>query len=211
MTKGLFITFEGGDGAGKSTQIERLKGYLEEQGNEVLLTREPGGTNVGEKIREVLLDPANVEMDPMTETMLYAAARAQLVAEVIRPALHKGMIVISDRFLDSSLAYQAWGRGLGSSVLEINSYGIGDCMPDLTVYLRVDPDTGRKRIRQREQDRIESETEQFHQKVFNGYEQLCKDYPERIFRVDASRSFEDIEMTIRIEVKRRIDGFSSGK
>ena len=165
MTKGLFITFEGGDGAGKSTQIERLKGYLEEQGYEVLLTREPGGTNVGEKIREVLLDPANVEMDPMTETMLYAAARAQLVAEVIRPALHKGMIVISDRFLDSSLAYQAWGRGLGSSVLEINSYGIGDCMPDLTVYLRVDPDTGRKRIRQREQDRIESETEQFHQKV----------------------------------------------
>jgi len=211
MTKGLFITFEGGDGAGKSTQIERLKGYLEEQGYEVLLTREPGGTNVGEKIREVLLDPANVEMDPMTETMLYAAARAQLVAEVIRPALHKGMIVISDRFLDSSLAYQAWGRGLGSSVLEINSYGIGDCMPDLTVYLRVDPDTGRKRIRQREQDRIESETEQFHQKVFNGYEQLCKDYPERIFRVDASRSIEDIEMTIRTEVKRRIDGFSSGK
>ena len=211
MTKGLFITFEGGDGAGKSTQIERLKGYLEEQGYEVLLTREPGGTNVGEKIREVLLDPANVEMDPMTETMLYAAARAQLVAEVIRPALHKGMIVISDRFLDSSLAYQAWGRGLGSSVLEINSYGIGDCMPDLTVYLRVDPDTGRKRIRQREQDRIESETEQFHQKVFNGYEQLCKDYPERIFRVDASRSIEDIEMTIRTEVKRRIDGFSFGK
>ena len=211
MTKGLFITFEGGDGAGKSTQIERLKGYLEEQGYEVLLTREPGGTNVGEKIREVLLDPANVEMDPMTETMLYAAARAQLVAEVIRPALHKGMIVISDRFLDSSLAYQAWGRGLGSSVLEINSYGIGDCMPDLTVYLRVDPDTGRKRIRQREQDRIESETEQFHQKVFNGYEQLCKDYPERIFRVDASRSIEDIEMTIRTEVKRRFDGFSFGK
>ena len=143
--------------------------------------------------------------------MLYAAARAQLVAEVIRPALHKGMIVISDRFLDSSLAYQAWGRELGSSVLEINSYGIGDCMPDLTVYLRVDPDTGRKRIRQREQDRIESETEQFHQKVFNGYEQLCKDYPERIFCVDASRSIEDIEMTIRTEVKRRIDGFSSGK
>ena len=211
MTKGLFITFEGGNGAGKSTQIERLKGYLEEQGYEVLLTREPGGTNVGEKIREVLLDPANVEMDPMTETMLYAAARAQLVAEVIRPALHKGMIVISDRFLDSSLAYQAWGRELGSSVLEINSYGIGDCMPDLTVYLRVDPDTGRKRIRQREQDRIESETEQFHQKVFNGYEQLCKDYPERIFCVDASRSIEDIEMTIRTEVKRRIDGFSSGK
>ena len=211
MTKGLFITFEGGDGAGKSTQIERLKGYLEEEGYEVLLTREPGGTNVGEKIREVLLDPANVEMDPMTETMLYAAARAQLVAEVIRPALHKGMIVISDRFLDSSLAYQAWGRELGSSVLEINSYGIGDCMPDLTVYLRVDPDTGRKRIRQREQDRIESETEQFHQKVFNGYEQLCKDYPERIFCVDASRSIEDIEMTIRTEVNRRIDGFSSGK
>lgn len=211
MTKGLFITFEGGDGAGKSTQIERLKEYLEQQGYEVLLTREPGGTNVGEKIREVLLDPANVEMDPMTETMLYAAARAQLVAEVIRPALHKGMIVISDRFLDSSLAYQAWGRELGSSVLEINSYGIGDCMPDLTVYLRVDPDTGRKRIRQREQDRIESETEQFHQKVFNGYEQLCKDYPERIFCVDASRSIEDIEMTIRTEVKRRIDGFSSGK
>ena len=211
MTKGLFITFEGGDGAGKSTQIERLKGYLEEQGYEVLLTREPGGTNVGEMIREVLLDPANVEMDPMTETMLYAAARAQLVAEVIRPALHKGRIVISDRFLDSSLAYQAWGRELGSSVLEINSYGIGDCMPDLTVYLRVDPDTGRKRIRQREQDRIESETEQFHQKVFNGYEQLCKDYPERIFCVDASRSIEDIEMTIRTEVKRRIDGFSSGK
>ena len=207
----MFITFEGGEGAGKSTAIKRIVEKLTSEGYEIVLTREPGGTPIAEEIRNVILDKKNTAMDPRTEALLYAASRRQHLVEKVIPALKEGKLVLCDRFLDSSLAYQAWGRELGSSVLEINSYGIGDCMPDLTVYLRVDPDTGRKRIRQREQDRIESETEQFHQKVFNGYEQLCKDYPERIFCVDASRSIEDIEMTIRTEVKRRIDGFSSGK
>ncbi|MBQ9016045.1 MAG: dTMP kinase [Firmicutes bacterium] len=210
MNKGFFVTFEGGDGAGKSTQIHLLKEYLQEQGCDVLLTREPGGTQISEKIRGILLDPQNGEMEPQTELMLYAAARAQLVAEVIQPALQAGTIVICDRFLDSSLAYQAYGRNLGEAVLQVNQYAVRGCMPDVTIYLRVAPETGRQRIGTREQDRIESESEQFHRRVYEGYEALARIYPERIVTVDAAGTIEEIEQTIRAEVMNRIHAVSGG-
>lgn len=210
MKKGLFITFEGGDGSGKSTQIQRLQSVLQQEGYDVLLTREPGGTQISEQIRGILLDPENKGMAPMTETMLYAAARAQLVEEVIRPALQQGTIVICDRFLDSSIAYQAFGRDLGSAVLTINSFGIAGCMPDLTIYLRVDPQVGRSRISTRAQDRIESESESFHRKVFEGYEAICAMYPERILPVDAAGTIEEIGEVIRGEVMRRIAAKDAG-
>lgn len=211
MDKGLFITFEGGDGSGKSTQIGLLQEYLEEQGREVLLTREPGGTAISEAVREILLDKGNTAMDPITEMLLYAAARAQLVAEVIRPAVQRGVIVICDRFLDSSIAYQGYGRELGDSVMEINRFGVGDCMPDLTVYLRVTPEIGRTRIGGRERDRIESESESFHHRVFEGYEELSRQYPDRIVSIDAGGTIEEIAAVIREKVEEKIDDVSSGK
>ena len=216
MNKGLFISFEGGDGAGKSTQISLLTEYLQSLGYQVLLTREPGGTQISEKIRGILLDPENKEMEPVTEMMLYAAARAQLVRQVIRPALEEGKIVICDRFLDSSLAYQAWGRDLGDAVMDVNRYAVEDCMPDVTIYLRVDADTGRQRISGREmdsgkgKDRIESEPGQFHDRVHEGYEQLCRQYPDRIRAIDAGGRIEDIEQAIRLEVMNKINADTNG-
>ena len=210
MDNGLFITFEGGDGAGKSTQIDLLADHLRSRGCEVLLTREPGGTKISEKIRGVLLDPENREMAPVTEMMLYAAARAQLVAEVIKPALNEGKVVICDRFLDSSLAYQSYGRDLGDAVLEVNQYAIDGCMPDVTIYLRVDPQTGRQRIQTRDQDRIESESERFHDRVHEGYEQLCLRYPDRITAIDAGGTIEEISQAIRAEVTGKINDISRG-
>ena len=200
VNRGLFITFEGGDGSGKTTQIGELRKLLEEMGYKVLLTREPGGTLISEKIRTLLLDPENTGMDPVTETMLYAAARAQLVSEVIRPALEDGTIVICDRFVDSSIAYQGYGRQLGDMVSEINAYGIGDCMPDLTIYLRLDPGDGNRRINGRRLDRIEMESMDFHQRVFYGYDQLRDSSEGRIVSLDAAGSIREIADQIKAKV-----------
>ncbi len=197
--KGHFITFEGGDGAGKSTQIRILQERLTDRGYEVIATREPGGTQISENIREILLDPENTDMDPMTETMLYAAARAQLVSEVIRPALERGAVVICDRFVDSSIAYQGHGRGLGDAVSQINAHGIGDCMPDLTIYLHLDPGIGSQRIGDREKDRIEQEDHEFHLRVSEGFRRQVESDPGRIFVVDAVGSIQEI--ADRIEEK----------
>lgn len=204
MNQGIFITFEGGDGSGKSTQIQLLQEFLAGRGYDVLLTREPGGTGISESIREILLDPKNGEMSPMTECMLYAAARAQLVSKVIRPALQRGSVVICDRFVDSSYAYQAYGRELGDAVEEINRYGIGDCMPDLTIYLRLDPEAGKQRISGRLRDRMESESDAFHRRVFEGYEDLCRRFPDRILAIDASGTIEEIGGRIRQAVEDRL-------
>ncbi len=206
MRKGFFITFEGGDGSGKSTQIRCLNEYLMDQGHETILTREPGGTAVSEAIREVLLDPKYREMTPMTECMMYAAARAQLVQQVIKPALDEGCIVICDRFVDSSIAYQAYGRDLGDAVMQINRFGIGEYMPDLTIYLRVEPQIGKARIQGRSLDRLESEPQSFHEKVFHGYDRLQEDDPERIIAIDAKQPVEVIAAQIRVEVSKRIEG-----
>ncbi|MDY5607357.1 MAG: dTMP kinase [Lentihominibacter sp.] len=192
MREGYFISFEGGDGSGKSTQIQILREFLEERGYDVILTREPGGTPISEKIRSIILDKANSEMDDMTEALLYAAARAQLVSQVIRPALEEGKVVICDRFVDSSMAYQAYARGLGDSVKTINAFAVGDCLPDLTILLKVNPQVGSSRIGNRERDRIELASSDFHKKVYEGYLQLEKLYPERIVGIDAADTIENI-------------------
>lgn len=192
MREGYFISFEGGDGSGKSTQIQILREFLEDRGYDVIITREPGGTPISEKIRSIILDKANSEMDDMTEALLYAAARAQLVSQVIRPALEEGKVVICDRFVDSSMAYQAYARGLGDSVKTINAFAVGDCMPDLTILLKVNPQVGSSRIGNRERDRIELASSDFHKKVYEGYLQLEKLYPERIVGIDAADTIENI-------------------
>ena len=201
MSRGCFITFEGLDGSGKSTQIEKLKGILEAEGREVILTREPGGTDIGEKIRGIILDPSNTEMADMTEAYLYAAARAQLVRQLIQPALSEGKIVICDRFVDSSVAYQGFGRMMGESVKLLNSFAVDDCVPDITFLLRLKPQGGHARIAGRELDRIELEGMDFHQRTFEGYEKIASDEKDRVVVVDASGSIDEIHEVIRDKVR----------
>ena len=201
MNRGFFITFEGGDGSGKSTQISILKESLIEKGYDVILTREPGGTDISEKIRELILDPENGEMEDITEAYLYAAARAQLVRQLIKPALEEGKVVICDRFVDSSIAYQGFRRGLGDAVGVINTYAVDDCMPDLTILLKLDPERGSSRIAGREHDRIELASDDFHRKVYEGYLKLEEKYPDRILGVDASGTIQEIAD----EISRRVD------
>ena len=204
--RGIFITFEGGDGSGKSTQIRKLMKYLEGKGYSVVLTREPGGTPIGEKIRDIILDKKNFEMVPMAEAMLYAASRAQHVEEVIKPALAAGSVVICDRFIDSSLAYQGYARGLGKSVEVINEYALDGIMPDLTFLMKIDPGRGKKRIGGREADRIETEALSFHQKVFDGYEELERNSDGRIVGIDATGKVNDISKEIIIAFEEYING-----
>lgn len=201
MEKGLFITIEGSDGSGKSTQIALLKEYLEGKGFVVLTTREPGGTNIGEKIREIILDKNNIEMDSMTEALLYAASRAQHVAEKIVPALERGEIVICDRFIDSSIAYQGYGRNLGDCVRIINEYAVRGCMPDITFLMKMDPGVGKSRIKEEDADRLEREKLEFHQKVYAGYEEIEKIY-DRIVGIDATGTIEEISVQIRAHIDR---------
>lgn len=186
--KGLFITFEGVDGCGKSTQLRFLGEYLSQEGYDVVFTREPGGCALAEKIRELLLDVGNSEMDEKTEALLYAAARAQHVAQVIRPALEMGKIVLCDRFIDSSLAYQGVGRGLGiKNIMEINRFAIGGIMPDKTFFLDYPPELAFERMsKKRVHDRLEQEEMQFHQLLYSGFVELTGLYPERVIRVDAN-------------------------
>ena len=201
MGKGLFITVEGGDGAGKTTQLEFIRRFFKEQGADVIFTREPGGTPIGEKIRGIILDRENREMGDMTETLLYAASRAQLIHQVIGPALERGKIVVCDRYVDSSIAYQGYGRGLGDSVAAINSYAIGGVMPDLTLLLLVDPDRGQDRIN-RGKDRLEEAGDAFHRRVYEGYLALMERFPERIVGIDGSRSIEEVSEDIASALTR---------
>ena len=196
--KGLFITIEGTDGAGKSTQIELLTEYLSKKGRDVLVTREPGGTPIGEKIREIILDTENSEMSDITEAMLYAASRAQHVNEKIKPALLEDKIVICDRFVDSSIAYQSSARGISRELIEdINKYAVCGITPDITLYFDIIPEEGIKRKKNmHELDRIEKEKEDFHKRVYDGYQNLLKLYPERIKRVDASQSISDVHKQV---------------
>ncbi|WP_404406596.1 dTMP kinase [Jeotgalibacillus malaysiensis] len=196
MNKGLFITLEGPEGAGKTTASVEIKKELESLGYDVLLTREPGGIKIAEKIREVILDPSHIEMDSRTEALLYAAARRQHLVEKVKPALDAGKVVLCDRFIDSSLAYQGYARGLGiDEVWSINQFAIGSMMPDCTLYFDISPEEGLERIGQnegREVNRLDLEGMVFHKKVYEGYQILRERFPERMRRIDASASLEDV-------------------
>ena len=196
MKQGMFITFEGPEGAGKTTVLNKLSVVLQEQGHKVLQTREPGGISISEQIREVLLNKDNVSMDERTEALLYAAARRQHLVEKVLPALEEGYMVLCDRFIDSSLAYQGYARGLGvESVYQINRFAIGETMPNLTLYFDIDPKEGLARIQSnqdREVNRLDMEKLSFHEKVREGYLMLVDRFPERIKVVDASASIDKV-------------------
>jgi len=194
---GIFITIEGGDGVGKTTLITRLTERIHrETKTRTVTTREPGGIPIAEAIRAVVLDRSHTTMDPRTEALLYAAARRQHLAEKVLPALGRGDIVICDRFVDSSLAYQGFARGLGiEKVWEINRFAIEDCMPQLTLYLDIEPEVGLARIEAsgtREVNRLDLESLDFHRKVREGYLRIADRFPERIVTLDASHSPEEI-------------------
>jgi dTMP kinase len=203
---GRFITFEGGEGAGKSTQLTRLAERLRASGAQVVSLREPGGTPFGEKMRDVLKQPGSV-IRPAAEALLFAACRAQLVAEVVAPALASGQVVLCDRFIDSTLAYQSGGRGLDRALIEsANRLACGPVRPDLTILLDLDPASGLGRASVRDQgqaDRFEVLGAGFHQQVRALYHALAKEEPARFFVVDASRPAETIAEEIWHEVVRR--------
>lgn len=199
----MFITLEGPDGSGKTTQIRLLKTYLERKGYEVVQTREPGGTPISEKIRNIILDVNHTEMDPITEALLYAAARAQHVSEVIIPNLKAGRIVICDRFIDSSIVYQGYGRKLGDCVRVINEVAVKGYMPNVTFLLKLDPSIGKSRIR--EHDRLEMEKIEYHNIVYDAYLKLEKEYPERIIGINANQSIEKIHQDIAVHMDRLLD------
>ena len=194
--KGHFITFEGGEGAGKTTILPSLASNLEEMGYDVLATREPGGIEIAEQIRHIILDAAHTTMDARTEALLLAAARRQHLVEKVLPALEQGKIVLCDRFIDSSIAYQGYAREIGmDDVMAINQFAIQDCMPDLTLLFQIKPEEGMKRItsNKREKNRLDMENMTFHKKVYDAYQILVKRYPERIKAIDAHLSIEEVK------------------
>ena len=192
----IFITLEGPDGSGKTTIAKMVVETLERLGYQVVFTREPGGISISEQIRDIILNKENTEMDGRTEALLYAASRRQHIAQKILPALKENKIVICDRFLDSSLAYQGVGRGIGiDEVLSINQFAINNTMPDLTIYFDISPEVGIQRInsnKNREVNRLDLEKMAFHSKVRNGYIEVAERFPERIKKIDARLSVEEV-------------------
>ena len=205
---GAFLSMEGPDGSGKGTQLEKLRDTLDRYGFEVLMTREPGGTPIGEKIRQILLDRENAGMTDETEALLYAASRAQLVREVIRPAVKDGKIVLCDRFVDSSAAYQGGGRQMGiERVLRINEPAVDGTLPDLTVYLDIDHRTAMaRRCAATEPDRMEMEADSFHARVEDGYHQLIARDPDRFAVVNAAGDREEIAEEVARKVLAKLLG-----
>ena len=195
MTAARFIVFEGGEGAGKSTQSRALADYLEARGHRVRRTREPGGTPAAEAIRAVLLDPANTGLDDRAEALLFAAARGDHAARVIRPALEEGEIVISDRYLDSSVAYQGVARDLGAErVADLSLWATGGLVPDLTIVLDVDPSVGLARVVG--PDRLEAEPVEWHRRVRQAFLDIAAATPDRYLVLDGSRPVEDLAVEI---------------
>lgn len=190
--KGTFITFEGGEGSGKSTVIKMLEKRLVDEGYKVVVTREPGGVKVSEEIREVILKKEN-KMAKETEALLYAASRVEHLYAKVVPYLEQGYIVLSDRYLDSSIAYQGYARGVGlEKVLALNVFAL-DYMPKRTYFFDVTPEVGLARIQGREKiDRLDLESMDFHQKVYEGYNKVCELYPDRVVRLDGTKTPEEI-------------------
>lgn len=200
--KGYFITFEGGEGSGKTTVIEKVEQYYISKGYNVIKTREPGGSKIAEDIRNIILDVNNTAMDAITEAMLYAASRRQHLAEKVLPYLEKGYIVLCDRFIDSSLAYQGHARGLGiEKVYQMNLIATNGLLPDVTIYVDVRPEVGLGRIKtnNREQNRLDLEKMSFHQKVYEGYHEVSKMFKERFKVIDGEQTREKVyEDTIKV-------------
>jgi len=191
----MFITFEGPEGSGKSTVLSAVQKKLKDKSIDVMATREPGGIRISEQIRNVILDVHNTEMDARTEALLYAASRRQHLMEKIWPALEQGKVVLCDRFIDSSLAYQGYGRKLGTDkIMEINEFAIESRMPDLTIFIDLPPSVGLDRVfdNHRNVDRLDLESLDFHERVYVGYKELIKKYPDRIKVVDGNRSIDDV-------------------
>lgn len=205
--KGLFVTFEGLDGTGKTTQIRYLKKFLERKEIPVIVSREPGGTRLGERIRKLVLDAKHDNMSSRTELLLYAAARAQHIDEVLKPALMEGKVVLCDRFVDSSIAYQGYGRDMVAEVTEINAAMMKELSPDVTFLFRMDPETSLQRIGIRENDRMEKQSMEFHQKVYLGYEKLLEDNLDRIVPLDATLTKKELKE----DIHRRILELISNK
>lgn len=195
--KGLFISFEGIDGSGKSTITQEIYDYFKKKQVDVMLTREPGGNQIAEKIRDLILDINNNTMDDRTEALLYAASRRQHLVEKILPAMDQGTLVICDRFVDSSIAYQGYGRQIGAKeVLDINLFAIDTHMPDMTFFLDVDIETGLSRVSERtEQDRLETAGNAFFQRVYDGYQEIIKDN-DRIIVINGDNTIENISNEI---------------
>ncbi|MBU0905821.1 MAG: dTMP kinase [Planococcaceae bacterium] len=208
-TNGFFITIEGPEGAGKTTVMQDVFEQLQSEGYDLISTREPGGIRISERIREIILDNEFTEMDGRTEALLYAAARRQHLVEKIEPALAQGKIVLCDRFVDASLAYQGYARGLGiDEVLSINEFAIGKLMPDLTLYFDVEPEIGLNRIAKndnRELNRLDVESLAFHQAVRTGYQEVVKRYPNRIQVIDASQSQEEVTNYVLNVLKKTLE------
>ena len=196
VNKGYFISIEGPDGAGKSTQLKNIIKYFKEKDIDIIFTREPGGTEIGEKIRKIILDKENEKMCDMAEALLYAASRAQHVNEKIKPKLDEGRVVLCDRYVDSSIAYQGYGRELGELVTVINDYAIAGVKPDITILLLINPVEGRGRINNNEKDRLEIQKDDFHQRVYEGYRKLCEKEPSRFHVIDASKNIEAVKADI---------------
>lgn len=208
-TRGFLISFEGSEGSGKSTQISRIADRFEDAGYDVVVTREPGGTPIGEEIRHILMHTDQGQnMMPETELLLFAASRAQLVREVILPAVEAGKIVLCDRFMDSTTVYQGVARNIQSEPVHlINTFAVGHMTPDVTVVIDLDAEVGLQRVRHRANDlpdRMEQENIQFYQKVRNGYLMLAKAMPERFIVVDGELREEDLEQVIWKELRQRV-------
>lgn len=198
----LFITFEGPEGSGKTTQLKLLAEWLRERGKDVLATREPGGTAISEAIRGILLDPTHTEMQPEAEILLFSAARAQIVAQVIRPHLQGGGIVLCDRYADSTLAYQGYGRGLDLDTLcAITAFATGGLAPDLTIYLDIAIEKGLQRKLPQEWNRLEAQALAFHQRVREGYLEMAASEPDRWLSVDAFQPIANIQAAIRERIE----------
>lgn len=214
---GIFISFEGPDGAGKTTALKKLMPLLQEKTDqEIVLSREPGGSPISEKIRKIILDIHDEEMDPRTEALLYAAARRQHLIDVILPTLAANKIMLSDRFVDSSIAYQGGGRQIGTKeVAEINDFAIDGHLPDLTIYFDVSPDVGLARIKKDHEgamDRLEKEAISFHNRVYNSYSEIVAANPERIKKIDAEQTPEKVvNDALAVIVQRFPDIFKQGE
>lgn len=209
--KGLFITFEGSDGCGKSTQLSLLAQYLRECGAKVVTSREPGGCPISERIRNVLLDVKSMGMTDECEALLFAASRAQHVHDVIKPALARGEIVLCDRFADSSYAYQGAGRGLGSWVKDINSRVVSDCTPDLTLFFDLSPaEALKRRYHAAEADRIELANVDLMDRVYKAFQDICKQNPNRVIRLDATGKIEQIQDRVRQIIVSHLSNVARG-